>query len=96
MSDICPGYISLHVCQTDSALRSIRTFFRVSDIVSFVDFYLKDNSFINGNSSVTVEQGGNKTTPLYFIVEETVDEIAKKIIESKYCEQFGLQRVDLE
>lgn len=84
MSDICPGYISLHVCQGDLALKSLRTFFRVSDIVSFVDFYSKDCAFIYANSSVTVEQGGNRTTPLYFIVEETVDEIAKKIIESKY------------
>lgn len=96
MSDICPGYISLWVCQGDLSLKSLRTFFRVSDIASFVDFYPKDNTFINGNSSVTVEQGCNKATPLYFIVEETVDEIAKKIIESKYCEQVGLQRVELE
>lgn len=95
MNDICPGYISLHVCQADSAVRSLRTFFRVSDIVSFVDLYPKDNVFINGNSTVIIEQGGNKTTPLYFIVEETVDEITKKIIESKYWEQVGLQRVEL-
>ena len=95
MNDICPGYISLRVCQADSALRFIRTFVRVSDVVSFSVFYAKDNTFINGNSSVTVEQGGNKTIPLYFIVEETVDEIAKKVIESKYWEQVGLQRVEL-
>lgn len=95
MSDICPGYISLRVCQGDLSLRSLRIFFRVSDIMSFVDYYSKDNTFINGNSSVTVEQGGNKTTPLYFIVEETVDEITKKIIESKYWEQVGLQKVEL-
>ena len=96
MNDICPGYISLQVCQKDLSRRSIRTFFRVSDIVSFVDYYPKDFAFINGNSNVTIEQGGSKTTPLYFIVEEPVDEIAKKIAESKYCEQVGLQRVEME
>ena len=96
MNDICPGYISLQVCQKDSSRRSLKTFFRVSDIVSFVDFYPKDFAFIKGSSSVTVEQGGSKATPLYFIVEEPVDEIAKKITESKYCEQVGLQRVEME
>ena len=95
MSDICPGYISLFVCQADSSLHSIRTFVRVSDIASFVEFHPKHSSFLNGCSSVTIGQGGNKSTPLYYIVEESVDEIAKKIIESKYWEQVGLQRVNL-
>lgn len=96
MNDVCPGYISLRVCQGDPSLRSIISFFKVSDIASFVEFRPKDSSFLNGCSSVTIEQGGNKATPSYFIVEEPVDEIARKITRSKYCEQFGLQIVDLE
>lgn len=95
MNDICPGYISLFVCQADPPLRSIRTFIRVSDIASFTEFYPKGSTFLNGYSSVTIEQGGRKPTPLYYIVEEPVDEIARKIMLSKYCEQVGLQRVEL-
>lgn len=96
MNDICPGYISLLVCQGDPSLRSVISFFRVSDIVSFVEFRPKDSAFINGNSSVTINQGGSKETPFYFVVEEPVDEIARKIRRSKYCEHFGLQIVDLK
>lgn len=92
MNDICPGYISLRVCQGDPSLRSVVSFFRVSDIASFVDFRPKDSSFLNGCSSVTIKHVGDKAKPLCFIVEEPVDEIARKITRSK----FGLQRVDLD
>lgn len=92
MSDICPGYVSLWVCQGDLSLQPVRSFFRVSDIVSFKVFFPKDSAYMNANSIVSIEECGDILT---HIVEDTVDSIAKKIIESKYCEQVGLQRVEL-